>query len=167
MKNRAAEWNRGGFTLIEVVAATFILAIISVGVMMYSVQSFRTIHKQGNARAALLRAQQRMELIQALPVSAAVFSSLAVNGVWYLSNYNSNTALFTATANNPDETIDVNSTNFPIWSLIRRIKTSVPDKIPGGGTAVVADCIEIEVAVMYGPNPNERVYLKSYSSVYQ
>lgn len=167
VRSKKTKQNRSGFTLIEVMGACFLLAIISVGAMQYSVQAFRIIHQQGNARAALLRAEQRMELIKAVPVTAFFWDTLAVDEAYYLSNYNKDTGLFAATGGKPSEPVDVNKTDGTIWSLVRRVETSDPHKSDVSGTAVPANGIEIEVFVSYGERPNENVYLKSYRSVYE
>lgn len=151
----------GGFTLIEVIGATVILSIVVMGTMQYSVQSHRIILRQGNERAALWRARQRMELIRAVPTTAAFWSSLPLNGSYYLSGYNSDTGMFTATSSKPTEEIDVNTGRGTIVSTVKRVLTA---KV---GSAVQGQRIDMNVTVRYGDGPRDEVSLTGTRTVYQ
>lgn len=147
---------RAGFTLLEIMVACIVLSILAIGGMAYSFHASRIISQGADIRTALVLANRRMELIKSTPYSQFTTSQ---NGITigsdyiFLGNYNPLTDTFVRYNTNPNESIQINSKTGAIRTRVRFVNTATP------GNAVASTCLEAEVVVQYGTDPNHRIYL--------
>ena len=152
-----------GVSLIEVLVGMILIALISIASLSYFSSALGGIGKQGNRRAALERARERLEQIMAGSYSQivpSVDSSLAPGAQpkFWLSCGGTNCTRTTAYV---PETVLVNNL------LSQRIESTVQWKDDNSaGTIAAPDTLEAGVKVWFTPNTASdddynRVYVKT------
>jgi prepilin-type N-terminal cleavage/methylation domain-containing protein len=147
--------NSRGLTLIETLVGMVILVLVSLGAFTFFSNGMGALGKQGNRRAALERARERLDQLM-----QASFSQVkpADSAVHWLSCAGSPCA-WTMSSSKPVETLAVNSL------AAQPIETTVQWKDdPAAGTASTQDVLEFTVQVWYHGSTNDnfsRVVLKS------
>ena len=152
-----------GVSLIEVLVGMVLIALISIASLSYFSSALGGIGKQGNRRAALERARERLEQIMAgsyTQIVPSVDSSLPLNAQpkFWLSCGGSNC---TRTNAYVPETVLVNNL------LSRRIESTVQWKDDSSaGTTNTPDTLELGAKVWFTPNTASdddynRVYVKT------
>lgn len=145
-----------GVTLIEVLVGMALLAVISIASLSYFSYGLGGIGRQGNRRAALERARERLEEIMAASPTPIKPSDIDVQHTVTCAN---GACTFSVTA----ETVSVQS-DLPLLPLVSTV-TCRHDGAAGtpNGTC---DVLEFAVKVWFTPNTNtddnyNRVYLKT------
>lgn len=144
---------QAGSSLIEVMVALLILAILVIGTVASTARLGETVARQGHKRAAIAAAHRRMEEVRS--VLYTHFSEtenpadgIAIGGDWVFLSANTNRADATVPAfyrhgSAPGETVPVNGLPRAARTRVRFVDTSA-------GSFATAQCLEIEVSVATG-----------------
>ena len=137
-----------GSSLVEVMFAMVILAVMTIGTSAYLYQTGAGVAFQGNRRAALEAANSRLEHTR-----VSNYSDLAPSdaNVYYL--YRSGSTWARASAN-PNETVAVNGDNCPMDTTVRKVTASNPTR----------EYLVIHVSVGYRLSSSARINLETIVS---
>ena len=145
-----ADRNRG-VTLIEILIGILIMVVASIGTLNYFAYARGGVGKQGNRRAALEQARQRLEELMAVPISQvqpAVNKALAQNNqplYWIACGGGACSA---PTAAYVPETVSVD--NLPA----QRIESTVQWRDDAAAGTTTPDALELTVKVWFTQNIN-------------
>lgn len=138
---------RHGLTLVEVMLATLVLALLAIGGAAFLQHSTSQVVVQRNRRAAAELANGRLEDLRA---SGYVnFKPTSLNySVWYLQKVSNSWA---RTSADPNEAVTINGASYPI-------RTTVQYQDADGGAASY-DYVQLTVAVQFRSSSSEVVTL--------
>ncbi|MEI6971111.1 MAG: prepilin-type N-terminal cleavage/methylation domain-containing protein [bacterium] len=141
---------RDGATLVEVLIAVVILAVMAVGSAAYLHLSRSNLAVQRNKRTALEAGNARMEEMRTTSYTAMT----GLLPLDYSLRYLRRTAgTWVASTTDPGETVNINGSILPITTTVRFVD------IDGGPASY--DCIAMVVKVAYRPNIADRIILES------
>ena len=154
--------NRRGVTLIEILIGMVIVAIASIGTLMYFSQAKGGIGKTGNRRAALERARQRLE--QLMETNPTLISPADNNPHWLTCSGSPCTWTLLNGRPGTPETIDVEDLG------LQPIETTVQwqDDPSAGTSGSTQDVLELGVKVGFIPgwDPSNAVTYDDFNRVY-
>ena len=139
-----------GATLVEVMIACIILAIMAIGSAAYLHQSRANLVFQRNRRIALESGNARLEDIRTTTYTTFAALLTADHNLRYLTKAGGS---WQASSVDPGETTGINGTLMPLTTTVRYIDVD-------GGSASF-DCLEVTVSVAYRMNSGDRVQLQS------
>ena len=143
---------RGGSTLVEVIVACVILAVIAIATAscLYLARGGTTV--QRNRRSAMELANSRMEELR-----SAAYPSIAPPTLTYAVQYLDRIGgVWHASATDPNETV-------VIGGIARPMVTTVQYVDADGGSASY-DCLRLKVVVQYRGNAGDVVILETIES---
>ena len=145
---------KAGFSLIEVMIAMLLLAILVIGTVAIATHSGETIAVQGIRREAIAAAHRRMEEVRSELYTH--FLTVKVNNInigdeWIYLSYADTT--FLRSKDDPEETVVVHGAS-------RAIRTRVRFVAAAEGNYATAQCLEIDVTVETGAGGD--VVLRSF-----
>lgn len=142
--------SRRGTTLIEILWACLILAVIAVAAGSFVSLSGGLVSVTRNHRIALEAANSRLEDIR-----ASGFDAVKPSTQTYATNYISRSgSSWQVTSSNPNEVLWIQGHNYPINTTVQYID------IDGGSASY--DVLRITVSVLYRKNEPNRVQLWAY-----
>ena len=144
--------SRRGATLVEILVACVILAIVAVGTAacLYMAQGATAV--QRNRRTAVELASSQLEELRSAPY--ALISQLGNNyNIYYIDRLTGN---WRVTGANHDETVLVNGQRRPITTTVQWFDAD--------GAGDIRDCIRLKVSVQYGRNASDIVTLETLES---
>lgn len=152
---RPSSWrgSRSGATLIEILVACLILAVVAVGTAACLSLSQGATAVQRNRRTAMELANSRLEELR-----AASYDSIKPSqnySVYYITRQASGTWT-TPTTTDPGETVSVNGATKPITTKVQFVDAD--------GGAATYDCLRLTVTVQYGRNASDGVTLETLES---
>jgi len=136
---------RSGTTLVEVMVACFILAIMAIGTGAYLHQGQAGIGVQRNRRAALEAASSRLEHIRSSNYANLEPSN---NRPHFVSRRGGKWRL---TLNDPNETATVNGVSYPLTTTVRRVRAYSPAR----------EYLVFRVAMGYQRGSGDRIVLET------
>lgn len=132
---------KAGSSLIEVMVAILLLAILSIGTVASVMRFQESVGDQGHKRAVIAAAHRRMEEVRSELYPH--FHDERVDGInirnnWVYLSYNGMS--FNRHASDPGSRVNVNGVPRTIQTRVRFVDTT-------DGSYVTAECLEIEVSV--------------------
>ncbi|MDF7824473.1 prepilin-type N-terminal cleavage/methylation domain-containing protein [Pontiellaceae bacterium B12227] len=157
MKNYVNSSNaqyKAGTSLIEVMVAMLLLAILVIGTVGSAVRLGDTVAIQGHKRAAIAAAHRRMEEVRSELYPH--FHDERVDGInignsWVFLSYNG--LSFNRHSSDPEEMVNINGVQRAIQTRVRFVSTAT-------GAFFTAECMEIEVTLVTGQGEN--IELRSF-----
>ncbi|QBG46124.1 type II secretion system protein [Verrucomicrobia bacterium S94] len=113
---------RCGFSLIEIMVAVVILAVLAIGGAALVQRAGITVAEQKNKRVALEAANRRLEQLRAQPYD--VLDDGPVGAVRYASRYADGS--FRVVDQKPEETVAINGVQRPIYVELERVSETRP-----------------------------------------
>lgn len=144
--------SRSGGSLIEILVACLILAVVAVGTAACLYLSQGATAVQRNRRTALELANSRLEELRSAPY-ASICPSAGNANLFYIDRLTGN---WRVTGAYHDESVLVNG-------RARRITTTVR-RVDADGGAVSWDCVRLAVSIAYGSGPLDVVTLETLES---
>lgn len=137
---------RSGVSLIEILLGLLIVTIASIATLTYFSSALGNVGKQGNRRAALERARQRLERL--MEVSISIIKP--ADGQLYFVACNNAGACGPPVLGNPHETVPVDDFPVqPLWSTVQCIHDTTAGT-PNG----TCDVLELSAKVWFMPGSN-------------
>jgi len=132
-----------GMTLVEVMIASLVLAVMVLGSAAYMYQSRAGVYNEANRRVALTLAASRLEHVR-----ASAYADVRPDDTarWFLARNGDSWQL---TTSNPRETVAINGRDYQIRTFVRRRDRTNPD----------AEFLYIIVRVWYATSNDEYVEL--------
>lgn len=142
--------SRSGATLVEVLMACVILAVIAVGTAacLYLARGGTTV--QRDHRSALELANSRLEEVRSAPYTSVARTNVLSYAVYYLDRIG---GTWHMSAVDPGETVKVGATTRPMTTTAQFVDAD-------GGTASY-DCIRVTVSIPYHTGTSESVKLET------
>lgn len=151
---------KSGFTLIEIMMASVVVAIMAAGGFRFTTLSAQLIQYQKDSRCADVMASRRMELLLARPYADYIADATALNALtsqnYFFLTYHPELGTFSSSNSDSEETTAINNTTCLLRSRARVVDTSTP------GSAVAGNCVELEIRILYGPQNKRSLCLKNY-----
>ncbi len=152
MKTRNSIRRRAGATLVEVMVASVVLAILALGVAASMALARGKTNVQRDHRSALELANARMEELRAAGYNEVKPTSLNYT-TYYLAK---TTSVWTISAGDPNERVLLNN-------QLRPLRTTVQYVDIDGGSASY-DCLKLTVRVQFNSDANQLVTLETFKS---
>ena len=143
--------HRDGMTLVEIIMAILVLAILAVCGATAAHMSRRTVIIQRNRREAIGVAHRMLETLRATRYSSLAPSTLDYTPYYGLTNSAGAVVLQTL---DPHETVSIGGIDVPIETRVQYVD------IDGG--EVSFDGLILDVSVGYHSDPNDRVALQTF-----
>jgi Tfp pilus assembly protein PilV len=144
--------SRSGATLIEILVACLILAVVAVGTAACLYLSQGATAVQRNRRTALELANSRLEELRTAPYTAIDPTANNTN-LYYIDRL---TGSWHVLSSDQGETVNVNGRSQPITTTVRFVDAD--------GAGVPYECVRLTVTVKYGRSASETVTLETLKS---
>ena len=140
---------RAGTSLVEIMIASVVLAVLALGVAASMEHSRSKSMMQRQRRTAAEVANGRMEALR-----AAIYTDLlplAQNYNWYFLRFTGN--VWSVSSSDPSETVTINEQNRPMRTRVQYVDAD-------GGSASY-DCLRLQVQVQFARDANSVVILET------
>jgi type II secretory pathway pseudopilin PulG len=148
--DRAGGGRGAGSTLIEILVAALILAILALGGGAYLYHAQLQLSLAQDERVALQTAIGRIEDLEATPYNAITNSFAVGTNVFYLDKL---TGAWSASATNRGETVVINGPSRPI--------TTTAQFVDADGGSLSYDCLRVSVSVGFNRKSADAITLRT------
>jgi Tfp pilus assembly protein PilV len=148
--NQPRHWSgRAGTSLVEIMIASVVLAVLALGVAASIEQSRSKNMMQRQRRTAAEVANGRMEALRAAAYSDLL--PLSQNYNWYFLRFTGN--VWSVSSSDPGETVTINQQNRPMRTRVQYVDAD------GGSSSY--DCLRLQVQVQFARDVNSLVIVET------